>query len=319
MKSGSPYKNNITLLSGGVGGAKLVRGFIKAFPDQAISIITNTADDAEFYGLHVSPDLDTMMYTLAGLSDDGKGWGIRDDTFQALHQMGRFGEDTWFSLGDKDLATHILRTKMLTGGKSLTQVTSHLSKKLGVTANILPMTDHRVETFIQTDSGTIPFQEYFVLRQRKVKIKKVIFKGVRKARPTSQVIKAIRCAHLIVFAPSNPIVSILPMLSVTGIRRLIMDSSASKMGVSPFLRKKAISGPAKELMESRRFEGSSCGAARFYSGLIDTLFIDREDMKEKEGIEQTGIIPIPAQTIMRDMNDSVRLAKEIFETFLQQR
>jgi LPPG:FO 2-phospho-L-lactate transferase len=284
------YDKGITLISGGVGGAKLAGGFVRAFPEQKISVITNTADDTEFYGLHVSPDIDTMMYTLAGLSGAERGWGIKDDTFHSLDQMGKYGEAAWFKLGDRDMATHILRTKMLREGKTLTQVTSHLSRKLGVRAGILPMTNQRVETFIRTDDRTIPFQEYFILR-----------------------------AGLLVFAPSNPIVSVLPILSLPGIRQSIMASPALKVAVSPFIGKEAVSGPAKELMESKGFEGSSTGMARFYVNLIDLLFIHRRDKAEKEHIEQFGVAAVMAETIMKNVDSSVRLAQKIYEVFSAQR
>ncbi len=319
MKSDLYYKENITLISGGVGGAKLARGFAGAFPGRRMSIITNTADDAEFYGLHISPDLDTMMYTLAGLSGTKRGWGIKNDSFQSLYQLERYGEATWFKLGDKDLATHILRTKMLREGKTLTQVTSYLSRKLGVQANILPMTNQRVETFIKTDNRMIPFQEYFILKQKKVYINQVIFKGIRKARGTSEVAAAINNADLIVFAPSNPIVSILPILSIPGIRQSIIVSPALKVAVSPFIGKEAISGPAKELMESKGFEGSSTGVAHFYSKLIDILFIHSLDKEEKERVEQIGIAVAMTETLMKDIDDSVQLARKIYESFSPRR
>ncbi len=314
MKSDSYYKGNITIISGGVGGAKLARGFTRAFSERQISVITNTADDTEFYGLHISPDLDTMMYTLAGLSAPERGWGIKDDSFQSLCQLEKYGEATWFKLGDKDIATHILRTKMLREGKTLTQVTSYLSRKLGVQANILPMTNQMVETFIKTDNRTLPFQEYFILKQKKVHINQVIFRGIRKAHGTNEVAEDINNADLIVFAPSNPIVSILPILSIPGIRQSITVSPALKVAVSPFIGKEAISGPAKELMESKGFEGSSTGVAHFYSKLIDILFINYLDKAEKEPIEQTGITVVMTETLMKDIDDSVQLARKIYET-----
>jgi len=314
MKSGS-YCKTITLICGGVGGAKLARGFARAFPEHRINIITNTADDTEFYGLHVSPDLDTMMYTLAGLSGTGRGWGLKDDSFQCLSQLEQYGEATWFKLGDKDFATHILRTKMLYEGKTLTQVISYLSRKLGISVNILPMTDQRIETFIKTGNRTIPFQEYFVLRQQNVDIKQVIFKGMKKARITKEVANAISGADLLIFAPSNPIVSILPILGIPGMRRLIVASPALKVAVSPFKGKKAISGPAKELMEAKGFEGSSRGVARFYTGLIDVLFIHHLDAEETESIKRTGIAVATVETIMKDVDASVKLAQKIYDTF----
>lgn len=300
------------MLSGGVGGAKLARGFAKALPEMRINIISNTADDTEFYGLHISPDLDTMMYTLAGISSVKRGWGIEGDTFHSLPQLAKYGEAVWFKLGDRDLATHILRTKMLRNGKTLTQVTSHLSRKLGLKARILPMTNERVETFIRTENRTIPFQEYFVRYRNKVHVKRVTFRGIRKARPTREVDEALNNADLIVFAPSNPIVSILPILSLPGMRQSIMTSPALKIAVSPFIGKEAISGPAKELIESKRFEGCSYGLAQFYARIIDILVIHFSDEKDRERIEQTGITVVTAQTLMKDVSDSVSLARMIF-------
>lgn len=309
----------ITLICGGVGGAKLARGFTRAFPECRINIITNTADDTEFYGLHVSPDLDTMMYTLAGLSGAGRGWGISDDSFRCLGQLAKYGATTWFQLGDRDFATHILRTKMLWEGKTLTQVTSYLSRKLGISARILPMTDQRVETFIGTDSGTIPFQEYFVQKQQRVNIRQIIFKGITKARPTPEVTDTITSADLLIFAPSNPIVSIRPVLSIPGMKPLIAASSAFKIAVSPFKGGRAISGPAKELMEAKGFDGSSGGLARFYAGLIDVLLIHTQDEGERESIEQTGIAAVTVETIMKDIEDSVQLSRKIYDIYAKWR
>jgi len=317
MKSDSSYRKNITILSGGVGGSKLARGFAKAFSELRINIISNTADDMESHGLHISPDLDTMMYTLAGISGVKRGWGIEGDTFHSLSQLAKYGEAAWFKLGDRDLATHILRTKMLSDGKTLTQVTSHLARKLGVKAKILPMTNERVETFIKADNRTMPFQVYFVRYRNRVHITKVIFRGIRKAHPTREVAEALSHADLIIFAPSNPIVSILPILSLSGVRQSIMTSPALKVAVSPFIGKEAISGPAKELIESKGFEGSSYGLARFYAGLIDILVIHFLDEKDKKRIEQTAITVVTAQTLMKEVIDSVSLARKIFNIFLK--
>ena len=318
MKSDSQHKV-IALITGGVGGAKMARGFVRAFPQHSINIITNTADDTEFYGLHVSPDLDTMMYTLAEMTGSEKGWGIKDDSFQCLSQLDRYGEPAWFRLGDRDFATHILRTKMLREGKTLTQITAHLSQKLGIKAQILPMSNQKVETFIKTDQGMLPFQDYFVRRQQKVEIKKVTFRGITQAKVTGEVSGAINLAHLLVFAPSNPIVSILPILSVPGMRQLVLDSKAFKVSVSPFIGNKAISGPARELMIAKGFDGSSLGVANFYKRLIDVLFIDYLDDSKKELIEKSGVSVAITETIMKDSDASVHLARKIYEVFLSQR
>jgi len=315
MMLDSSYESQVTLISGGVGGAKLVRGFDKIFDGRYLKVIANTGDDAVFYGLHVSPDLDTVMYTLAGLLDPEKGWGIKGDSFYALLQLAHYGEPDWFKLGDKDLATHILRTKMLREGLSLTEVTLELSRRLGIQATLLPMTDQRVETFIKSDKGSMPFQEYFVRMQQKVNLRGVAFKGIRKAQCTHMVKSAILDADLIVLAPSNPIVSILPVLRVHPIRHLIKCSKAVKVAVSPFIGKRAVSGPAKELMESQGYEGSSYGLACFYSSFVDVLVIDYTDYQEKDLIEKVGVSVTLTDILIRNMNDSIRLAKEIFAVF----
>ncbi len=319
MKSGPSYNKAITIISGGVGGAKLARGFVLAFPERRINIIANTADDTEFHGLYVSPDQDSLMYALAGLSSQERGWGIKDDSFHCLSQLAEYGEAAWFKLGDRDMATQILRTKLLREGKTLTQVTSHLSRKLGIHANILPMTNQRVRTFIKTDKGNLPFQEYFVLKQKEVRIKDISFKGIGKCRPTEEVADAIGQAEMIVFAPSNPVVSVLPVLSVSGMKGLLKKSTALKLAVSPFVGKKAVSGPAKELIEAKGFEGSSTGLARFYSGIIDIIFIHPSDEGEKEKIEKEEMAVVTAETIMKDADDSIFLARKIYQTFTQQR
>ena len=312
-------KENITLFCGGVGGAKLARGFAAAFPEKRLNIVTNTADDTEFYGLHVSPDLDTMMYTLAGLAGRERSWGIKDDTFHCLGQLKEYGEAIWFKIGDRDVATHVLRTKLLKEGKRLTKVTSHLSRKLGIQPEILPMSDQRVETFIHAGGRTIPFQEYFVLYQNKVPVDRVLFKGIRKARCTGEVRDAITSADLIVFAPSNPVVSILPILSIPGIRKSVISSPALKVAVSPFIGGEAVSGPAKELLESKGFEGSSTGLARFYAGLIDLLFIHYRDDSEKSNIKQLGMDVVVTDTLMKDIDDSVQLVRQIYDNYLREK
>jgi LPPG:FO 2-phospho-L-lactate transferase len=317
--SDSFYNRQVTVIAGGVGGAKLVRGLVRAFRAHSLKIITNTADDTIFHGLHVSPDLDTMLYTLVGVSDPRKGWGVRGDSFHTLSQLSDYGEPTWFNLGDRDLATHILRTKMLKEGKSLTEVTLALSKRLGLRADILPMTDQRVETLVKTKNGIVPFQVYFVRMQQKVKVRGVSFRGIRKARCTDEVRNAIQNTSLIIIAPSNPIVSVLPVLSVHPMKRLIRDSKALKIAVSPFIGKRAISGPAKELMESKGYEGSSYGLASFYAGLIDVLVIHYADHREKKIIEKTGALVVMTDTLMKRLGDSVRLAKRIFQIFRESR
>ncbi len=303
----------MTLLSGGVGGAKLVLGMAQSIPPSELSVIVNTADDAIFHGLHVSPDLDTTMYTLAGVSNPRTGWGVMKDTFHALSSLRRYGEETWFRLGDQDLGTHILRTKLLGQGKTLTEITSLFSRKLGIGAKILPMTDEKVEAMVKLGEEWVPFQEYFVLKKGKGHVNGVRFKGIRNAKPTAQVVEGLTNASLIVLAPSNPVVSILPILSLPEFKGMLKRATARKVAVSPFIRNRAVSGPAKELIEAMGYEGSSVGLAKFYLGLIDLLVIDEQDAQRRKEIEALGIRVVVTSTIMNTLADKTALAQEILK------
>jgi LPPG:FO 2-phospho-L-lactate transferase len=311
MKSEKSYSQRVTLLSGGVGGAKLVLGVARCIAPSKLNVIVNTADDAVFHGLHVSPDLDTTMYTLAGIANPETGWGVVKDTFHALSSLGRYGEETWFRLGDRDLGTHILRTKLLGEGKTLTEITSLLSRKLGVEAKILPMADEKVETLVKLRGRWVPFQGYFVLKRGKGSVSGLRFKGIQNAKPTAQVVEALNKADFVVFAPSNPVVSILPILSLPGFKGLLKKVKASKVAVSPFIKNRAVSGTAKELIEVMGYEGSPVGLAKFYLGLIDLLVIDEQDADRRAEIEALGIQVMVTRTIMNTLTDRIRLAREI--------
>jgi LPPG:FO 2-phospho-L-lactate transferase len=318
MKSEPLFERTVTILSGGVGGAKLVLGMAARCPPASrLNVIVNTADDAVFHGLHVSPDLDTTLYTLAGISNRETGWGIARETFHALSMLERYGEETWFRLGDRDLAIHILRTKLLREGKTLTEITSFLSQRLGVQTRIIPMTDEKVETLVRTRGRWLPFQEYFVLSGGKGFVEDVRFKGIRKARPTAQAIEALNQADLIIFAPSNPVVSILPIVSLRGLRDALKRARGYRVAVSPFVGKRAFSGPAKELIEALGYEGSSLGLARFYQGLIDLLIIDKRDAAMQKRIASFGMKARITSTLMKTERDKLRLAGEILETVLR--
>jgi LPPG:FO 2-phospho-L-lactate transferase len=319
MKSDTKYKARVTIFSGGVGGAKLARGFASALRDHDIRIIVNTADDDMFYGLHVCPDIDTVMYHLAGIYNREQGWGLKDESFNTLNQLSKLGEDVWFKLGDKDLATHIIRTDKLKQGETLTEVTRHISKKLGVMAEILPMSNDPVRTLIISNEDVLPFQEYFVKRRCQVNVDDVRFEGVENAQSSTEVLDAIGNADLIVFAPSNPIVSVLPILELNGIRQMIVSSEACKVAVSPLIGQKALKGPAAELMPAFNLDASAVGVAEFYQGLIGHLFIHEDDEEVADNIEGVGITPVFSDIIMHDMAGSIRLAKEIFSYFKQVR
>jgi LPPG:FO 2-phospho-L-lactate transferase len=301
----------VVALAGGVGGAKLAQGLAEIVSGPDLSVIVNTADDFELYGLHISPDLDTVLYTLAGLANPATGWGIAGDTRATLDAIARYGEDPWFLLGDQDFATHILRTHWRREGQSLTRVTARLAAGLGVGTSLLPMSDDRVATMVETADGWLDFQDYFVARRHQDDVLDVRFDGIESARPTGEVVAAIERASLIVFCPSNPIVSIGPILSVPGIRDAIAQSDAPVVAVSPIIGGQALKGPADRMLAARGVEVSPLGVAQLYHGLIDGIVIDEQDAALAGRIEQLGTEVAVLQTIMGDKVDRARLAREI--------
>jgi LPPG:FO 2-phospho-L-lactate transferase len=303
----------VVALAGGVGGAKLLQGIDGAAPVGAVTAIVNTADDFELYGLRISPDIDTVMYTLAGLANPATGWGIAGDTRATLDAIARYGEDPWFLLGDQDFATHILRTHWLREGGSLTDVTLRLAAALGIGMPILPMSDDRVATEVRTEAGWLDFQEYFVARRHADDVVDVRFDGIEAARPTAHVLDAIAGADLIVFCPSNPVVSIGPILAVPGVRDAIAAAGAPVVAVSPIIGGRALKGPADRMLAAKGIEVSPLGVARCYEGLIDGILIDAEDEALAEPIHETGIQVEVRNTIMGDRDDRVRLARELLE------
>jgi LPPG:FO 2-phospho-L-lactate transferase len=301
----------VVALAGGVGAAKLLRGLVKVVPSRDLVIIGNVGDDIELYGLHISPDLDIIMYTLAGIVDEMKGWGIAGDTFHCLEMLGRLGFETWFKLGDKDLAIHIVRTKMLREGYTLSQATAQLCKMLGIEAKLIPASDDPVRTKIQSGQLLLDFQEYFVKRGTMDAVTNVFFEGVEKAKPAPSVIDAIRGAERIIICPSNPILSIAPILSIPAIRRALETSKAPIVGVSPIVGGKALKGPADRIMVSMGFEASPYGVARFYGSLLKHLIIDETDLEHKRRIQEIGVKVTIANTIMKSVEDAINLAKVV--------
>lgn len=301
----------IAVLTGGTGGAKLIEGLAAEIDPSELTIVCNTGDDAIFHGLYVSPDIDTITYTLAGLSDGEKGWGLRDDTFTALEQLRRLGNDAWFNLGDKDLATHITRTKLLNEGSKLSEVTERICRQLGVRSRILPMSDQRIETRVQTSQGELSFQEFFVKERWARDVISVCFVGTEQAQPAPAVLEAIRSAQAIIVCPSNPITSIGPILAVPGIRAALEQSSAPVVGVSPLVGGAAISGPAHKLMIASGFDASVVGVAQCYREFLDTLLIAGEDMASTTRIEALGIAPAVSDIRMATLADKRRLAGEV--------
>ncbi len=301
----------IVVLTGGTGGAKLIEGLAAETDPAELTIICNTGDDSIFHGLYVSPDIDTIIYTLAGLTDSDKGWGIKDDTFNALDQLGRLGDDTWFRLGDKDLATHITRTRLLNEGFRLSQATDRIRRVLGIKATILPMADERVETRVQTSQGEISFQEFFVKDHWSSEVTAIRFAGVESSRPAPGVLEAIERATAIIVAPSNPITSIGPILAVPGIRSALTASGAPKVGVSPLIGASAISGPAHKLMKACGREASALGVAECYEDFLDTLLIAAEDKNMIEPIAKLRLHAIGTDIRMTSSSDKRRLARQV--------
>jgi len=301
----------LVVLTGGTGGAKLIEGLAAEMDPAQLTIICNTGDDCVFHGLHVSPDIDTITYTLAGLIDEEKGWGVSDDTFAVLGQLRRLGNDTWFTLGDKDLAMHITRTRLMAEGFTLSQVTERLRTILGVKAKIIPMSDSRVETRVVTSEGEISFQEYFVKERWSREVEAVHFTGAEQSTPAPGVLEAIRQSTAVVIAPSNPVTSIGPILAVPGIRQALQYSVVNVVAVSPIIGSAAISGPAHKLMAVVGLEPSAFGVASAYGDLLNRFVIDAEDRSLKERIEKLGMRAVVSSIRVTSLADKQRLAMEV--------
>jgi LPPG:FO 2-phospho-L-lactate transferase len=301
----------ITVLTGGTGGAKLVEGLAATVDPSELTIVCNTGDDSIFHGLHISPDIDTIAYTLAGLSDTEKGWGIKGDTFVVLEQLRRLGNDAWFNLGDKDLATHITRTRLLNEGRKLSEVSERMRRRLGIPAQILPMSDQRVETRVETSEGEISFQEYFDKQRWSPAVRAVRYLGAEQSRPAPGVLDAIERAGAIIICPSNPITSIGPILAVPGIRAALQNSRAPVVGVSPIIGAAAISGPAHKLMAAARWEVSPLGVARGYGDFLDALLIAEADAGLSMQIQELQIKPVCVDIRMPTAGDKQRLARQV--------
>jgi len=300
---------SVVALAGGVGAAKLLKGLIYVVPPEKLTVIVNTGDDLELWGLHVSPDIDIIMYTLAGIVDESKGWGIAEDTFHCLNMIGKLGMETWFKIGDKDLAIHLVRTKLLREGYTLSQVTTELCKKLRVKAKLIPMTDDPVRTKIKSGRLTLDFQEYFVKRKAMDKVTQLIFEGAEKAKPAPGILEAIEKAERIIICPSNPFLSIAPILSVPGIKEKIKTTHASIIGISPIIGGKALKGPTAKIMEDQGLNVSAYSVARFYAELLDYFVIDTVDAHLKDKIEKLGMKVTVTNTWMKSLKDSVKLAE----------
>jgi LPPG:FO 2-phospho-L-lactate transferase len=307
----------ITVLAGGVGAARFLRGLIDVVDPASVTVISNTADDQEFFGLHVSPDIDTVIYTLAGVVNEEQGWGLAGDTYQMLERAKTLGEDTWFLLGDKDIATHLMRTQVLRDGGTISEATSTLARAHGLSCRVLPMTDDRVRTIVTTDEGDISFQEYFVRRRQQDNVRALNFDGARDASPAPGVLDALRDADAVIVAPSNPLVSIGPLLAVPGIRETLVETKAPAVAVSPIIGGKALKGPADKMLTSLGHESSAAGVARLYADFLDVLIIDNEDAALASKVETAGVQPVVTDTIMRDAGSRHALAQATLDAVLR--
>jgi LPPG:FO 2-phospho-L-lactate transferase len=303
----------IVVLAGGTGGAKFVDGLKQLVPARELTVIVNTGDDLEWWGLHVSPDLDSIMYVLAGRLSKDRGWGVDGDTFECVEAMRRLGAPAWFNVGDRDLATHLMRTQLLASGRTLTQATAEIASAMEVQSRILPMSDARVETRVATPDGELSFQEYFVRERYRPEVRGVRFEGAEQASPAVGVLEAIGNADAIVLAPSNPITSIGPILAVPGIRKALRGTEAAVAAISPIVGGAAVSGPAGVLMSSQGLPVSIAGVAQAYADFLDLLVVDEHDAETAEALRRSGMQVHCAKTIMKTAEDKAALAATVLE------
>ena len=299
----------ITALAGGVGAAKLLEGLVRVMPPENLSVIVNTSDDIQMFGLHISPDVDIVTYTLAGLVNPITGWGLVNDTFYGLDSLVRFYDsERWFNLGDRDLATHIYRTDQLRQGKTLTEITRHLCELLGVGARVLPVTDAFVPTTIVTDQGAMHFQEYLIRHRAQPIVQEIRFEHIEDAVATPETIDALVSAEAIVICPSNPLISIGPILTVPGLRKLIEQISVPKIAISPIIKGQALKGPADRMLAQTGSPVSALGVAQIYANLIDAFIIDEQDADLKQEIEKLGLKVFVTNTVMSGAAEKYALA-----------
>ncbi len=312
--------SSIVALSGGVGGSRFCRGVRAAQPDARLTVVVNTGDDVTLHGLRIAPDIDTVLYALGGVVDEKRGWGPRGDTFRCMDALARLGGETWFRLGDIDLATHLRRTELLAAGWTPSQVTAELARCLGILdITLLPMTDQPVETWVQLAEGEqwVHFQEYFVHRRTDVAIKAVRFEGIERAQPAPGVLDTLANADCICICPSNPFVSIAPILAVPGVRDALLAARARGAvvaGVSPLIGGATIKGPAARMLLELGFDVSALGVAQQYAGLLDVYLIDPVDSHLADGIRALEMQPLVADALMRGRRGEARLARTLLRS-----
>jgi LPPG:FO 2-phospho-L-lactate transferase len=292
-----------------VGAAKFLRGLVRVAGQPHLSIIVNTGDDEEFYGLHVSPDLDTIVYTLAGASNPTTGWGLQGETFNTLGALVRFYGQAWFNLGDRDLATHLFRSQRMRDGERLSSITAEIARRFGVRAQVLPMSDDRVRTFVKVRGrDAMPFQEYFVRRRFRGTVERIELRGATRARPLPSALGAIRASDAVIVAPSNPFVSIGPILALRGMRKALRGVRPNVAAISPIVGGKAIKGPAAKMLHALGHQASALGVARLYRDLCGVFVLDNVDRDAAAAVEKLGMRAVVTDTIMADETRSARLA-----------
>jgi LPPG:FO 2-phospho-L-lactate transferase len=301
----------ITALAGGVGAAKFLAGFVEVIRPEDLTVIVNTGDDFEWMGLRICPDLDTITYTLAGVANRETGWGVAGDTFQALERLRQLGCDAWFRIGDRDLATHLFRTQRWGEGAPLSAITRELCERNGITVQVLPMTDSDVPTRIQTEEGLLEFQDYFVRRHCRPVVKGIVFQGCEKAQPAPGVLEAILSADATVICPSNPLISIEPILAIPGLREAM--SIIPVVAISPIVAGRALKGPAAAMLSQLGFESSAAGVALFYRDLLDWLVVDESDRDLIPRIRELNIGASTAKTIMDTPGSARALASQVMQ------
>jgi LPPG:FO 2-phospho-L-lactate transferase len=302
-------ESRIVVLTGGTGGAKFVDGLRQVVSPRDLTFIVNTGDDLEWWGLKVSPDVDSITYVLADLLSNDRGWGVQDDTFQCLQMMARLGQPAWFQIGDRDLATHILRTQLIKEGKTLTEATGEIAASFGIAARILPMSNARIETRVQTPAGELSFEEYFVQRRFKDQVISVRFAGAETATPAPGIVDAILSAAAVILAPSNPVTSIGPILAVPGVREALRQTSASVAAISPIVGGAAVSGPAGALLAAQGLPVSIAGIGQAYEDFLDVLIADVADTDAAEKLKQSGLEVHCTNTVMKSAEDKTELAR----------
>jgi len=305
----------ITALGGGVGAAKFLEGLAGIIGEEQLNIIVNTGDDISINGLNISPDVDTIIYRLSGVVDKKKGWGIVDDTFNALEALEKFGLETWFNIGDKDIATHIYRTFLKGKGHTAADIAQKIADAFNITENIriIPMTNQDVETWIQTHEGEIHFQDYLVKQKMAPEVCRVTIRGLELAEPAPGVIDSIQNARAVIVCPSNPIISIGPILQVNGIRKALKETKAEIIAISPLVGGIPLKGPADRLMRGLGLQVSSVQVARLYADFLDTMVIDTLDLNESQDIDDLGLKSFVTDTVMSDYEKAVHLASSVLE------